>query len=107
MGRMLGSFDNPEELDRPDLNKCPDCNCFFAGDNCPLCGKEIVTKRAKGKTIFYSCSGYPDCQFSSWDKPTKEICPSCGKNLFLKKGKEIAVCCNKDCKRHDKGASEQ
>ena len=39
MGRMLGAFDNSEELDRPDLNKCPDCECFFAGDNCPLCGK--------------------------------------------------------------------
>lgn len=39
MGRMLGAFDNPEELDRPDLNKCPDCECFFAGEACPLCGK--------------------------------------------------------------------
>lgn len=39
MGRMLGAFDNSGELDRPDLNKCPDCECFFAGDNCPLCGK--------------------------------------------------------------------
>ena len=39
MGRMLGAFDNPEELDRPDLNKCPDCECFFAGETCPLCGK--------------------------------------------------------------------
>lgn len=36
---MLGAFDNSEELDRPDLNKCPDCLCFFAGDTCPLCGK--------------------------------------------------------------------
>ena len=39
MGRMLGSFADNEELDRPDLNKCPDCNCFFAGESCPLCGK--------------------------------------------------------------------
>ena len=39
MGRMLGAFDNPRELDRPDLNKCPDCECFFAQDVCPLCGK--------------------------------------------------------------------
>ena len=39
MGRMLGVFDNDEELDRPDLNKCPDCGCFFAQDECPLCGK--------------------------------------------------------------------
>ena len=39
MGRMLGAFDGSDELDRPDLNKCPDCQCFFAGDSCPLCGK--------------------------------------------------------------------
>ncbi len=38
MGRFLGAYDG-EEMDRPDLNKCPDCGCFFAGDNCPLCGK--------------------------------------------------------------------
>ena len=38
MGRMLGYHDS-EELDRPDLNKCPDCDCFFASEECPLCGK--------------------------------------------------------------------
>ncbi len=38
MGKFLGAYDG-EEIDRPDLNKCPDCACFFAGDNCPLCGK--------------------------------------------------------------------
>lgn len=40
MGRMLGAFDGDNELDRPDLNKCPDCGCYFAQDTCPLCGKE-------------------------------------------------------------------
>lgn len=39
MGRMLGAFADDEELDRPDLNKCPDCNCFFDGDTCPICKK--------------------------------------------------------------------
>ena len=39
MGRMLGAHDNGPELDRPDLNKCPDCGCFFASDTCPICGK--------------------------------------------------------------------
>ena len=38
MGRLLGAFDG-EEIDRPDLNKCPDCGCFFAAEKCPLCGK--------------------------------------------------------------------
>ncbi len=36
---MLGSHADNNELDRPDLNKCPDCGCFFAQDHCPLCGK--------------------------------------------------------------------
>ena len=38
MGRDLGYFAS-EELDRPELNKCPDCECYFATDECPLCGK--------------------------------------------------------------------
>ena len=38
MGRSLGYHDS-DELDRPELNKCPDCECFFASDACPLCGK--------------------------------------------------------------------
>ena len=40
MGRQLGTFLDDDELDRPDLNKCPDCRCFFAERYCPLCGKE-------------------------------------------------------------------
>ena len=47
MGRMLGYHDS-EELDRPDLNKCPDCRCFFDGDNCPLCGKECPEEMRAG-----------------------------------------------------------
>ena len=39
MGRMLGAFDADNNNDRPDLNKCPDCGCFFAQDYCPLCGQ--------------------------------------------------------------------
>ena len=39
MGRMLGAHDS-DELDRPDLNKCPDCGSYFAPnvDVCPICG---------------------------------------------------------------------
>ena len=38
MGRSLGYHDS-DELDRPELNKCPDCECYFSTDECPLCGK--------------------------------------------------------------------
>lgn len=47
MGRMLGAHAS-DELDRPDLNKCPDCLCFFAGDSCPLCGKECPEEMRAG-----------------------------------------------------------
>ena len=47
MGKLLGAHAS-EELDRPDLNKCPDCLCFFAGDNCPLCGKECPEEMRAG-----------------------------------------------------------
>ena len=38
MARSFRDYTDDDELDRPDLNKCPDCDCFFADDNCPLCG---------------------------------------------------------------------
>ena len=37
-----------------------------------------MTKYGRNKTVFYSCSGYPECDFSSWDLPTNEKCPQCG-----------------------------
>ncbi len=61
MGRMLGSYDN-DDFERNDLNKCPDCGCFFPQDACPLCGKvcpeqmragnrkAVKNKRVKGPT---------------------------------------------------------
>ena len=44
---MLGSFDN-DGFDRNDLNKCPDCGCFFSQDACPLCGKVCPTEMRAG-----------------------------------------------------------
>ncbi len=64
---------------------------------CPKCGAKIVQKHGKNKTVFYSCERYPDCDFSSWDMPTKEKCPTCGALLLEKKGKEQLVCSNKAC----------
>ena len=59
--------------------------------------QKLVTKRGKNRSVFYSCSGYPECSFSSWDLPTREKCPRCGGMLFVKKGKNLLVCHNKDC----------
>ena len=48
MGRILVPLRSDDELDRPDLNKCPDCMCFFGGNNCPLCGKECPEEMRAG-----------------------------------------------------------
>ena len=67
------------------------------GIDCPICHKPIVTKKGKNRTVFYSCSGYPTCSFSSWDMPTKEKCPTCGEMLFHKKGKPLLICHKEGC----------
>ncbi len=64
---------------------------------CPKCGGKVITKYGRNKSVFYSCENYPKCDFSSWDMPTAELCPDCGKMLFRKKGKNLLVCADKDC----------
>ena len=39
MGADLGFFAEDRERDFPELNKCPDCETFFADECCPLCGR--------------------------------------------------------------------
>ena len=53
---------------------------------CPECGGSIIEKRTKKGTAFYGCSNYPDCNFMTWDVPSDEVCPKCGKSLFRRKG---------------------
>ncbi len=49
----------------------------------------------KGYT-FYGCETWPACTFATWDKPTDDRCPDCGKSLFQKKGSVLA-CLNESC----------
>ncbi|MBQ8351001.1 MAG: type I DNA topoisomerase [Clostridia bacterium] len=67
------------------------------GVPCPQCGAKIVAKRGKGRASFYSCERYPECNFSSWDMPTNELCPQCGKQLFLRKSRNTVLCHDKQC----------
>lgn len=62
---------------------------------CPQCSKPLVERKTKRQRKFYGCSGYPDCDFTTWDLPQKEKCPKCG-YLTVLKGKSL-VCANKEC----------
>lgn len=71
---------------------CPKCGgsqpiAELAG-TCPVCGAPTRRMKSKAGKIFYSCSKYPGCKFMSWEMPTGEKCPKCGKYLF-RKGKKV------------------
>lgn len=62
---------------------------------CPLCDSKLVQRSTKKKKKFYGCSSYPDCKFMTWDEPTDEKCPNCGKTLFKGRGK--IHCADENC----------
>lgn len=76
-----------------------------AGVNCPICntGRVLIKKSKKGR-IFYACENNSDddgskCEFISWNLPTGESCPQCGKYLIEKgtKGKTTRCVDEKNC----------
>jgi DNA topoisomerase-1 len=49
------------------------------GVPCPRCKVgEVVERRSRRGRIFFGCSTYPACDFTSWDRPTDRTCPRCG-----------------------------
>ncbi len=78
-GRFLGCSNYP---------KCRGVLPLFTGYRCPMegCDGELAERRTKTNKIFFSCSRYPECKFSSWNQPTDGPCPKCGAPvLFIKK----------------------
>ena len=65
------------------------------GVPCPICGKEIVIRKTKKGRKYYGCENNPECEFMSWQKPSKEKCPECG-GYMVEKGNRL-VCADKEC----------
>ncbi len=63
---------------------------------CPVCGGKVIEKKSKKGYAFFGCGNYPQCNFMTWDKPTDDLCPQCGKSLFKRKGGVLA-CLNEGC----------
>ena len=66
---------------------------------CPKCGGKILKRTSKKGYVFYACERGVDCGFITWDVPTKDFCPSCGKTLFKKSGRgaQKPFCINEEC----------
>lgn len=68
------------------------------GAECAKCGGRVIVKKTKKGRVFYGCKEYPNCDFVSWDEPSMEKCPQCGKTLLKKKGKKPKLyCITPDC----------
>ena len=65
------------------------------GVKCPKCGGEIVIRKSKKGRRYYGCENNPDCDFMTWQKPSKEMCPKCG-HIMLEKGNKL-LCSNEAC----------
>ena len=63
---------------------------------CPVCGGKMLQKKSKNGHKYFGCEKSPECKFMTWDEPTAEVCPNCGKTLFKRRG-GLMVCLNEDC----------
>ncbi len=65
------------------------------GVPCPKCGKEVVIRKTKKGRRYYGCEANPDCDFMTWQRPSKEKCPQCG-GVLVEKGAKL-VCLDENC----------
>jgi len=48
------------------------------GVGCPACGADIMEKHTRTDTVFFGCSVWPACNWTSSYRPLREACPVCG-----------------------------
>ena len=74
----------------------PDCNYIkkdppkTIGVSCPQCKQgELIEKRSRFGTTFFSCDRYPECDFAAGNPPDADHpCPECG-SLLLRRPKSL------------------
>ena len=81
--------------------KCRYVKLKSTGVPCPTDGGDIVERKSRRGRVFYGCSNYPDCDFTLWNKPLKEVCPTCGAPFLVEKvtkrhGRQV-LCHKDDC----------
>ncbi len=86
----------------PGFPDCRNTKPFhqYIGVDCPECKDQIVEKMTKKGRRFYGCAQYPDCTFTSWDKPTDKKCPDCDSYMVEKNTRKKGTfirCSDKNC----------
>jgi DNA topoisomerase-1 len=77
----------------PGFPECRNAKPYLqkVGVKCPTCGSDIVERKTRKRRVFYGCARYPECEWTSWNKPLPVPCPECG-GLLTENGRERAKC---------------
>jgi DNA topoisomerase-1 len=63
----------------------------LVGAPCPQDGGDLVKRRSRKGRVFYGCSNFPACDFTSWKRPSPHPCPQCG-GLLVQQDKHLLQC---------------
>jgi DNA topoisomerase-1 len=66
-----------------DYPKCKTVKKDILGVPCPKCGGDLSPRKSRFGSVFYGCTRYPKCDFSSRNKPVPKKCPKCGSPYLL------------------------
>lgn len=88
----------------PNFPKCRNTKPILhpIGVKCPKCGADILERKSKTGKVFYGCERYPDCDYTTWDKPLNETCPDCGAMMVEhveRNGSKRKFCSNQECSK--------
>ena len=73
---------------------------------CPKCGEgDIAERKARRGNIFWGCTNYPKCDFTSNYKPVPTKCPECGSPYLVEKTLKSGIYL--ECPNKKKGAEEE
>ncbi|HLG10565.1 MAG TPA: type I DNA topoisomerase, partial [Dehalococcoidia bacterium] len=78
--------------------KYPECKgtkpvLLKTGVLCPVDQGEVVERMTRQKRKFYGCMNYPNCDFTSWQKPLPGLCPSCKGLLVTNRNRARCTAC--------------
>ena len=81
----------------PGFPDCRNTKPYYEkiGVKCPKCGKDLVVRISQKGRRYYGCLGSPACDFMTWNRPSKKMCPLCG-SIMLEKGNRL-VCSDVEC----------
>lgn len=88
----------------PNFPKCRNTKPILhpIGVKCPKCGADILERKSKTGKVFYGCEKYPECDYTTWDKPLNEKCPDCGAMMLEhveRNGRKRKFCSNPECSK--------